>query len=58
MNRLLRDHILQRMRERLEEDHEIKTQVNTPWMTTVLRFILPTGSPNRLLVFKSITSGT
>jgi hypothetical protein len=30
------------MRERLEEDHEIKTQVNTPWMTTVLRFILPT----------------
>lgn len=38
----LRDHILQRMRERLEEDHEIKTQVNTPWMTTVLRFILPT----------------
>jgi hypothetical protein len=38
----LRGHILQRMRERLEEDHEIKTQVNTPWMTTVLRFILPT----------------
>jgi len=38
----LRDHILQRMRERLEEDHEIKTQINTPWMTTVLRFILPT----------------
>ena len=38
----LRDHILQRMRERLEEDHEIKTQVNTPWMTTVLRFILLT----------------
>lgn len=38
----LRDHILQRMRERLEEEHEIKTQVNTPWMTTVLRFILPT----------------
>lgn len=37
----LRDHILQRMRERLEEEHEIKTQVNTPWMTTVLRFILP-----------------
>lgn len=38
----LRDHILQRMRERLEEDHEIKTQANTPWMTTVLRFIIPT----------------
>ena len=30
------------MRERLESDHEIKTQANTPWMTTVLRFILPT----------------
>jgi len=38
----LRDHILQRMRERLEEEHEIKTQINTPWITTVLRFILPT----------------
>jgi len=38
----LRDHILQRMRERLEEDHEIKTQANTPWITTVLRFIIPT----------------
>ena len=38
----LRDHILQRMRERLEEDHEVKTQINTPWITTVLRFILPT----------------
>lgn len=38
----LRDHILQRMRERLEEDHDIKTQANTPWMTTVLRFIIPT----------------
>ena len=38
----LRDHILQRMRERLDSDHEIKTQANTPWMTTVLRFILPT----------------
>ena len=37
----LRDHILQRMRERLEEEHEIKTQINTPWITTVLRFILP-----------------
>jgi DNA-binding TFAR19-related protein (PDSD5 family) len=30
------------MRERLEADHEIKTQANTPWMTTVLRFIIPT----------------
>ena len=38
----LRNHILQRMREKLEEDHEIKTQANTPWMTTVLRFIIPT----------------
>jgi hypothetical protein len=38
----LRDHILQRMRERLDSDHEIKTQANTPWVTTVLRFILPT----------------
>ena len=38
----LRDHVLQRMRERLESDHEIKTQANTPWITTVLRFILPT----------------
>ncbi|MEI7785831.1 MAG: hypothetical protein WCK08_15685, partial [Betaproteobacteria bacterium] len=38
----LRDHILQRMREKLEEDHEIKTQANTPWITTVLRFIIPT----------------
>jgi Rod binding domain-containing protein len=39
---VLRDHILQRMRERLESDHDIKTQANTPWLTTVLRFILPT----------------
>ena len=38
----LREHILQRMRERLDEEHEIKTQINTPWTTTVLRFILPT----------------
>jgi hypothetical protein len=38
----LRDHILQRMRERLESEHEVKTQANTPWLTTVLRFILPT----------------
>jgi hypothetical protein len=30
------------MRERLDTDHEIKTQANTPWVTTVLRFILPT----------------
>lgn len=37
----LREHILQRMRERLDEEHEIKTQINTPWITTVLRFILP-----------------
>lgn len=37
----LRDHILQRMRERMEEEHDIKTQINTPWITTVLRFILP-----------------
>ena len=39
---VLRDHILQRMRDRLESDHDIKTQANTPWLTTVLRFILPT----------------
>ena len=38
----LRDNILQRMREKLEADHEIKTQANTPWLTTVLRFIIPT----------------
>ena len=38
----LREHILQRMRDRLEADNEIKTQINTPWLTTVLRFILPT----------------
>jgi hypothetical protein len=37
----LRDYILQSMREKLEEDHDIKTQINTPWITTVLRFILP-----------------
>ena len=37
----LRDYILQSMRDRLEEDHEITTQINTPWITTVLRFILP-----------------
>jgi hypothetical protein len=39
---VLKDHILQRMRDRLESDHDIKTQANTPWLTTVLRFILPT----------------
>lgn len=39
---VLRDHILQRMRERLESEHDVKTQANTPWLTTVLRFILPT----------------
>jgi hypothetical protein len=38
----LRDHILLRMRDRLESEHDIKTQANTPWITTVLRFILPT----------------
>jgi len=38
----LRDHILQRMREILQDVHEIKTQANTPWLTTVLRFIIPT----------------
>jgi Rod binding domain-containing protein len=38
---VLKDHILQRMRDRLESDHDIKTQANTPWLTTVLRFILP-----------------
>lgn len=38
----LRENILQRMREKLEADHEIKTQANTPWLTTVLRFIIPT----------------
>ena len=38
----LRDHILLRMRDQLESEHDIKTQANTPWITTVLRFILPT----------------
>jgi len=38
----LRNAILERMRERLEQDHDIKSQANTPWMTTVLRFIIPT----------------
>jgi Rod binding domain-containing protein len=39
---VLKDHILQRMRDRLESEHDVKTQANTPWLTTVLRFILPT----------------
>lgn len=30
------------MRDRLESEHDVKTQANTPWLTTVLRFILPT----------------
>jgi len=38
----LRDHILQRMREILQDVHEIKTQANTPWLTTVLRLIIQT----------------
>jgi hypothetical protein len=38
----LRDNILQKMRELLMSNHEIKTQANTPWITTVIRFILPT----------------
>ena len=37
----LREHILQRMRQTLEDEHKQKTQGNTHWMTTVLRFILP-----------------
>ena len=37
----LREHILQRMRQTLEDEHKQKTQANTNWMTTVLRFILP-----------------
>jgi len=38
----LRDHVLQRMRQVLEEKYQQKTQANTPWITTVLRYILPT----------------
>lgn len=38
----LRDHVIQKMRDKLLSDHQIKTQANTPWITTVLRFILPT----------------
>ena len=37
----LRDEVLQTMRDRLQKDHEIKTQANTHWITTVVRFILP-----------------
>ena len=37
----LRDHVLQRMRQVLEQRYEQKTQANTPWITTVLRYILP-----------------
>ena len=37
----LRDKVLDRMKKVLEEKHEIKTQTNTPWLTTVVRFILP-----------------
>ena len=41
----LRDHILQRMRERLDSDHEIKTQANTP----VIRWYINTYKiPNQL----------
>jgi hypothetical protein len=42
----LRNAILERMRERLEQEHDIKSQANTPWMTTVLRFIMPTDRQN------------
>ena len=37
----LRADVLKRMRKVLEQKHEVKTQANTPWLTTVLRFILP-----------------
>jgi len=37
----LRDNIIQRMAERLESELDVKTQANTPWLTTVMRFILP-----------------
>ena len=37
----LRDNIIQRMAERLESELDVKTQANTPWLTTVTRFILP-----------------
>ena len=37
----LRDHVLQRMRDQLQETHDVKTQANSPWITTIVRFILP-----------------
>jgi len=37
----LRDHVLQRMRDELQESHDVKTQANSPWITTIVRFILP-----------------
>ena len=37
----LRDEVLQTMRDRMLKEHEIKTQANTNWITTVVRFILP-----------------
>ena len=37
----LRDNIIQRMAERLDSELDVKTQANTPWLTTVTRFILP-----------------
>ena len=37
----LKEHTIQRMREKLEKEHDIKTQANTPWITTVVRFIMP-----------------
>lgn len=37
----LRDEVLQTMRDRMLKEHEIKTQANTNWITTVIRFILP-----------------
>lgn len=38
----LRENILLKMREILMSSHDIKTQANTPWLTSVIRFILPT----------------
>ena len=37
----LREHVLQRMRDSLMETHGIKTQGNSSWITTVVKFILP-----------------
>ena len=37
----LREAVLKRMIKVLEEKQEIKTQANTPWLTTIVRFILP-----------------